>query len=281
MKLSKHTKWLAHLFACSCIAACSETSSNHFTPSFIQDKLVDGSTGPQLSVIPKGKGVVGGRNFRSFQNESPQHEVVAKQTFAVGVNEVTFDEFDRYCQSAKAQCPSDEGWGRGSQPVINVSWEEANAYTQWLSQQTGEVYRLPSEAEWEYAARGGQSTPFWWGDDYIQGIDHCDRDLGNCPEGTAIAQSGPAGRFKSNPFGLYDVTSNVNEWVLDCNSPNHDGADNTMAANLTGDCQMRIAKGASWRNPQPYVHLSKRMGLETYYRNASIGFRVLREIKSE
>jgi formylglycine-generating enzyme required for sulfatase activity len=266
------------IILCGSILACTENKPPH-VPSYLQDTLKNGSLGPKLAIIPTGSGVVGGVNFKTFKNQSPEHNVISKQEFAMGVAEVTFAEYDAFCKSTFINCPDDNGWGRGVQPVIKVSWLDAMVYTEWLSEQTNQVYRLPSEAEWEYAARGGTTTKFWWGDEYIQGIDHCDRDLGNCPKGTELSEPGPAGRFKSNQFGLFDVTSNLLEWVLDCYSPDHSGAEYTMEARLEGDCGEKVLKGSSWLNPQPYVHLSKRMGIGSDYKNRSVGFRVLREMK--
>jgi formylglycine-generating enzyme required for sulfatase activity len=191
----------------------------------------------------------------------------------MGIAEVMFKEYDTFCESTFIKCPDDNGWGRGNQPVINVSWLDAMAYVEWLSEQTNQVYRLPSEAEWEYAARGGASSKFWWGDEYIQGVDHCDRDLGGCTIETELFEPGSAGRFKANPFGLFDVTSNLHEWVLDCHSLDHKGTNNTIEVGLDGDCGQKILKGSSWLNPQIYVHLSKRMGIKSNYKNRSVGFR--------
>lgn len=266
------------IIICASAIACTENKIAH-TPTYIQDTLKNGSPGPELAIIPIGSGVVGGENFESFQNQSPQHQVISHEEFALGVAEVTFDEYDAFCKSTFTNCPEDNGWGRGNQPVIKVSWLDAMAYTEWLSEQTDQIYRLPSEAEWEYAARGGTTTKFWWGEEYIQGIDHCERDMGGCPKGTELSEPGPAGRFKANPFGLFDMTSNLAEWVLDCDSPNHEGAGSGMEAKLVGSCSEFISKGSSWLNPQPYVHLSKRVGVSKVGKYKDLGFRVLREIK--
>jgi formylglycine-generating enzyme required for sulfatase activity len=244
MSLIKTGVLFSYIILCGSIIACSENKPDH-TPTYIQDTLKNGSLAPKLAVIPTGTGVVGGENFRSFQNQSPQHEVVSTQEYAMGIAEVTFREYDAFCRSIFIDCPDSNGWGRGDQPVINVSWLDAMAYVEWLSEQTSQVYRLPSEAEWEYAARGGTSTKFWWGNEYIQGIDHCDRDLGDCPKGTELSEPGNAGRFKANPFGLFDVTSNVLEWVLDCYSPNHKNAKNTTDIRFDGDCGQKTVKGSS------------------------------------
>lgn len=250
---------------------------NH-TPQYLQDSLKDKSLAPKMAIIPTGTGTVGGKKLRSFQNESPIHQVIVSKPYALSITEVTFEQYDRFCQSTKRTCPPDEGWGRGEQPVIHVSWHDATAYSAWLSKQTGHIYRLPSEAEWEFAARAGQNTKFWWGNEYIQGLDHCDRDLGNCPQGSELGHPWEVGILTANPFGLYDMTSNVAEWVLDCASDNHNNANNTVAPRIGLDCGNRINKGSSWRNPQPYVQLSKRLNLPIDSQYVSLGFRVLREI---
>jgi len=279
MKLIKKSHVFSLILLCVSFFGCTENKPPH-TPTYLQDTLKNGSLGPKLAIIPIGTGVVGGENFRSFKNQSPEHKVVSKQEFAMGIAEVTFDEYDEFCKSTFTECPDDNGWGRGNQPVIKVSWLDAMVYTEWLSEQTNQTYRLPSEAEWEYAARGGTTTKFWWGDEYIQGMDHCDRDLGDCPKGTELSEPGRAGRFKANPFGLFDMTSNLYELVLDCYLPDHKGAKNTMEARLDGGCGEKVYKGSSWLNPQPYVHLFKRGGIETIDSGRTVGFRVLREMKA-
>lgn len=278
MNIIKIGRLFSCIIFCSSIISCAENKPPHI-PTYLQDTLRSGSLGPKLAIIPTGTGVVGGEELIPFKNHSPQHKVISTQEYAMGIAEVTFKEYDAFCKSTFINCPDDNGWGRDDQPVINVSWLDAMAYTEWLSEQTNQVYRLPSEAEWEYAARGGTSTNYWWGDEYIQGIDHCDRDLGGCPEGTELSEPGAAGRFSANPYGLFDVTSNVLEWILDCYSPNHINAKNTMEARLSGDCGEKVFKGSSWLSAQPYVHVFIRGRLESNDKGRDIGFRVLREIK--
>ena len=247
--------------------------------NYLQDTLKDKTLAPKMVIIPTGKGTIGGEILRSFRNESPIYQVVVEKSYALSETEITFAEYDLFCQSTKRGCPRDEGWGRGTQPVIYVSWDDATAYTEWLSQQTGETYRLPSEVEWEFAARAGQNTKFWWGNEYIQGLDHCDRDYDGCIKGSELGHPWKVGILTANPFGLYDMTSNVGEWVLDCASDNHNNAANTVSPNLKGDCNNRIIKGSNWKNPQPYVHLSRRLELPKDSLWNTLGFRVLREIK--
>ncbi|WP_157822357.1 formylglycine-generating enzyme family protein [Psychromonas sp. Urea-02u-13] len=232
-----------------------------------------------MVIIPSGKGTIGGENFRSFQNEEPIYQVTINTSYALSETEITFEQYDLFCHETNIQCPNDDGWGRGQQPVINVTWADAMAYTEWLTKKTGVTYRLPSEAEWEFAARAGRNSKFWWGNEYEQGLDHCDRDLGDCPQGSDLAHPWKVGILTSNPFGLYDVTSNVAEWVLDCASDSHDNATGNHEPNYSGNCSDKIVKGANWLDAQPYVHHSSRMSLPKYYTSYAVGFRTLREIR--
>jgi formylglycine-generating enzyme required for sulfatase activity len=245
---------------------------------YMQDKLNNEKLAPKMVIIPSGKGTIGSKNFRTFRNAEPVYQVTINSAYALSETEITFEQYDLFCQTAEYSCPSDEDWGRGQQPVINVTWSDAMAYTEWLTKQTGDIYRLPSEAEWEFAARAGQSSKFWWGNEYKQGVDHCDRDLGSCPQGSDLAHPWKVGILTANPFGLFDVTSNVAEWVLDCASDNHNNATGNYEPNYSGDCSGAIAKGASWLNAQPYVQHSLRASLPKEYISHEVGFRVLREI---
>ena len=163
-------------------------STNHDV-AYIQDKLKNGELSPKMVIIPAGTGTIGGENFRSFQDEAPIFKAKIKESYALSETEITFAQYDQFCKTGIRSCPDDEGWGRGKQPVVNISWFDAVAYTKWLSEETDNIYRLPSEVEWEYAARAKTTSKFWWGNDYEQGIDHCDRDLGGCPKGAEIGRA--------------------------------------------------------------------------------------------
>ena len=143
-----------------------------------------------------------------------------RRPFAIGRREVTFAEWDQ-CADAGAckHRPDDHGWGRGDRPVVNVSWDDAKLYLAWLSQKTGQRYRLPSEAEWEYAARAGTKTPFWWGRDVGSGHAQC--ETCGSPANPKIVATGS---FRPNGFGLYDTAGNAAEWVEDCWNDNYRGA---------------------------------------------------------
>ena len=127
-----------------------------------RDTLKDGSQGPEMVWIPKGSFQMGSNDW---DRTKPVHEVLITQNFAMGKFEVTFEEYDKFAKATGREKPDDEGWGRENRPVINVSWNDATAYAKWLSDETGENYRLPTEAEWEYAARAGTKSKYWWGDD--------------------------------------------------------------------------------------------------------------------
>ncbi len=142
-----------------------ETAEALGLPIAFVHRLKDGSQGPAMLVIPAGRFLMGSpaREIERFGHEGPQHPVTLARPFAIGRYAVTFAEYDAFCAGTRRPKPGDQGWGRGLRPVINVSWDDAVAYCAWLSQQTGRAYRLPSEAEWEYAARAGTTTAFWWG----------------------------------------------------------------------------------------------------------------------
>jgi formylglycine-generating enzyme required for sulfatase activity len=183
-------------------------------------------------------------------DEGPQHEVTMAYTFALGKTEVTFAEYDVFAQATGRQLPDDSGWGRDKRPVINVSFNDAAAYVRWLAQQTGKNYRLPTEAEWEYAARAGSAKVYWWGDAIGKNHAVCN----GCGSQWDAKQTAPVGFFKPNAFGLYDTAGNVYEWTQDCwhNSYNNAPADGSAWLEANGrDCDRRVVRGGSWgSNPQ-------------------------------
>jgi formylglycine-generating enzyme required for sulfatase activity len=193
-----------------------------------QERLRDGSTGPEMVVIPAGEFLMGSPEDESERqaNEGPQHPVVFAQSFAMGRYAVTFDEYDRFCEATGREKPGDQGWGRGRRPVINVSWEDTVAYCGWLSQETGAPYRLLSEAKWEYAARAGTKTAFWWGDeiDTTRANYNGEYTYRNGPKGEYRQKTVPVDAFEPNPFGLYQVHGNVWEWVQDAWHGSYEGA---------------------------------------------------------
>ncbi|MEK8022120.1 MAG: formylglycine-generating enzyme family protein, partial [Candidatus Parabeggiatoa sp.] len=180
-----------------------------------RDTLKDGTLGPEMVVIPAGTFRMGDIQGGGYNHEQPVHEVSIK-SFAMGRYEVTFAEYDKFAEATDRKKPDDQGWGRGNRPVINVSWLEVTAYAEWLSRQTGKQYRLPTEAQWEYAARAGTETKYWWGNtashEYANyGIDN---GWGGLAKGKdRWKDTSPVGSFAANPFGLYDTAGNVWEWT--------------------------------------------------------------------
>ena len=211
-----------------------------------RDTLADGSQGPEMVVIPAGTFLMGSpeNEKERFEDEVPQHEVTLEKPFALGKYPVTFEDYDRFAKAPERGKPGDEGWGRGRRPVINVSWKDAAAYAEWLSEQTGKRYRLPSEAEWEYAARAGTTTAYWWGNEIGQNRANCD----GCGSQWDNKQTAPVGSFKPNAFGLYDTAGNVWEWVQDCWNENYAGAPTDGSAWEEGDCSQRVLRGGAWFN---------------------------------
>jgi formylglycine-generating enzyme required for sulfatase activity len=218
-----------------------------------RDPLRDGGEGPEMVIIPAGQFLMGsppdevGRDAR----EGPQHRVSIDR-FAIGRTEVTFDDYDRFARATGRAPPGDRGWGRGSRPVINVGWSQARDYARWLSEQTGQQYRLPSEAEWEYAARAGTTTPFSTG--------HCisatqanfnvlrENAYANCPvSGVYLRVTQPVASYPPNAFGLHDMHGNVGEWVRDCWHETYDGAPPDGSAWLEPDPECGpVVRGETW-----------------------------------
>ncbi len=209
-------------------------------------------------------------------NERPAHEV-RFAPFAIGVYEVTFEEYDAYAYAVGLPLPADQGWGRGRRPAINVSWEDAVAYARWLSANTASRYRLPSEAEWEYAARAGTSTSYWWGDTVGRNRANCD----GCGSEWDLDRSAPVGSFAPNPFGLHDTAGNVWELVQDCAHSNYDGApvDGSAWEDSSGACSDRMMRGGSWQSRPWKLRSVARYSTQPDARGRNLGFRLVREIE--
>ena len=228
----------------------------HPTPGqTFRDRLKDGSLGPQMMVIPAGEFRMGSPEDEParYGDEGPQHRVRIKNAFALGVTAVTFQEYDRFARATRRKLPGDEGWGRGKRPVIYVSWKDATAYAKWLSGQTGQQYRLPTEAEWEYAARAGTTTLFSTGDCITTSRANYDGnyDYADCGAKTGVyrRKTVPAGSLPANPWGLYEMHGNVWEWTADCWHENYGGAPSDGGAwgkENNGDCSRRVRRGGAW-----------------------------------
>ncbi|VFM95364.1 MAG: Formylglycine-generating enzyme, required for sulfatase activity, contains SUMF1/FGE domain [Candidatus Kentron sp. G] len=241
------------------------------------DRLSDGSPGPRMQFIPAGEFLMGSPKGEGYSYERPQHRVWIDAPFALGTYPVTFAEYGRFCAATDRTEPTDEGWGRGQRPVINVSWRDARDYCAWLSKETGHDYHLPSEAEWEYAARAGTQTDYWWGD----GIEENRANCVGCGSQWGNKRTAPVGSFVPNPFGLYDTAGNVREWTADCWHRNYQGAPVGGSAWLEengGDCSRRVLRGGSWVNGPWFIRSAFRSRISPDLADDNTGFRVARAI---
>jgi len=205
-------------------------------------------------------------------DEKPVHEVTLR-AFRLGKYEVTFEQYDVFAKATGRALPDDKGWGREKRPVINVSWDDAKAFAAWLSEQSGQKYRLPSEAEWEFAARAGTTTENPWGSAFsaeqANGMGTSGRDT--------YANTAPVGSFPANAWGLYDVIGNVWEWTEDCWNGSYTGAPVDGSPWTTGDCSRRVIRGGSWNNDPADLRVSNRAGLGPTSRDVFRGFRLAQD----
>ncbi len=252
---------------------------------------------PEMIVLPSGTFLMGSPDAEQGRqpSEGPQHEVTIARPFAMGVFEVTFAEWEACVEAGGCggHRPNTRffgrDWGAPGHPVMRVGWEDAMAYAAWLSERTGKRYRLPSEAEWEYAARGGTATPYHTGETLTQE----QANYGRYFVGRPVA----VGSYPPNPFGLHDMLGNVAEWCEDCWHANYVGAPTDGSAWLAGDCARRVLRGGHWASdaegfrtgiaPKALRAASRTTGPEqtwmrralgTGTRDVVIGFRVARDL---
>ena len=240
-------------------------------------------------MIPAGTFMMGSpASEKDRADDEGSRRRVTLRSFALGMTEVTFDEWEACVRGGgcNGYRPGDEGWGRGARPVINVSWEDARAYVRWLSRETGKSYRLPSEAEWEYAARGGATTSRYWGDStssqcrHANGADaaakraYSDWTTAVCDDGAV--HTAPAGTYAANAFHLFDMLGNVWEWTEDCWHESHRGAPADGSPWIGGDCGRRVWRGGSWFDEPWYLRSANRGWGVTEDRYDNRGIRVAR-----
>lgn len=244
---------------------------------------------PEMVRLPAGRFLMGEIGAVGLTYELPVHEV-SVSGFSLGRYEVTFLEWndchaDGFCQRR----PDDQGWGQGFRPVINVSWLDAKQFVAWLSLKTGQRYRLPSEAEWEYAARAGSAETYAWGEDAGRVCDHANAlDMAgraqrpnwfwsnHCLDG--YAHTAPVGSFPANAWGLYDMLGNVWEWVEDCWHSDYSGAPTDGSAWTSGgDCGKRVNRGGGWGNHARTLRSAKRDADSAQGYGDAFGFRVARD----
>jgi len=233
----------------------------------------DSPFGPEMVWIPAGRFRMGDIQGGGTYREQPVHWVTVKR-FAMSRYEITFAEFDRFAQTiVQINQPDDNNWGRGNRPVINISWKHAVSYTEWLSEQTGHKYRLPTEAEWEYAARAGTTTKYWWGNN----IGYNQANCKNCGSQWS-GKTAPVGSFSANPFGLFDTVGNVYELTCSEFKQKYSGEEQRCLDKENTDGKSIIIRGGSWSEPKSYGRAAYRNWEFKYiFDQDNMGFRVVRE----
>jgi formylglycine-generating enzyme required for sulfatase activity len=235
---------------------------------------------PPMVVIPAGEFTMG--SPPSDQAAEAQHRVTIAHPFAVSKFEITFSEWDA-C-AADGGCggywPDDQGWGRGNQPAINVSWENAKSYVDWLSRKTGKPYRLLSESEWEYAARAGTTTRFSHGDTLSPSQANYDGSAdGSGPSEVNRQRTMAVGSFPPNGFGLHDMHGNVAEWVEDCWHDDYTAtAPTDGSAWVDGNCNGRVVRGGSWEDSEVEHRSAARTGGDKRDQFYTDGLRIARDL---
>jgi len=258
--------------------------------AIFRDPLEVGCQGPEMIRIPPGQFRMGDLSGKGDSDERPVHGVIIAKPFAIGRYPVTFEEWEVFAQTARRPVPDDRGWDRGRRPVINVSWHDAIAFAAWLSEQTGRRYRLPSESEWEYAARAGTETEYWWGN--AIGSNRANgKDSGSEWSGE---QTSPVGSFEPNPWGLQDTAGNVWEWVQDVYHTDYQGAPidgsarETLPAGFTWfglvpsekkvEGGRRVIRGGSWGSGPGSLRSAYRNGSFPGDRGSDLGFRLAQDL---
>lgn len=230
---------------------------------------------PPMVDIAGGSFVMGAPEDDNPQQGKPQHQV-SVAPFRLGLTEVTFAQYDQFAGDTNRPLPQDDGLGRADRPVINIDRADMLAYIAWLNDTSNAGgFRLPSEAEWEYAAHAGTTTRFYWGDEP-------NSDLANVRGMTGVDQwelTAPVGRFAANPWGLYDMAGNVWEMVADCRFANYAGAPVNGSARMADDCQSFIARGGDYSVSQRGQRPTARIAAGRHFRSTSLGFRLAQDIK--
>jgi formylglycine-generating enzyme required for sulfatase activity/rhodanese-related sulfurtransferase len=235
------------------------------------DSLKIGGQGPVMAELPADSFEMGSAGNSLNFDEGPKHQVTVP-AFSISKYEVTFTEYDKFARATGRRLPYDESWGRGDRPVINVSWSDARAYARWLSKQTGKNYRLPSESEWEYAARAGSEANHWWDDS----SDNLHANCFNCGSEWDSLRTATVGSFEANAFGLHDMTGNIQEWTEDCYHGSYHDAPVDGSARGAAGCTMRAVRGGAYTSPLDTLRSAKRSQYDQDTRLDNLGFRVVR-----
>ena len=258
-------------------------------PSFAADTFHDCPQCPEMIVIKPGSFNMGSPkpDEEVHGNEGPRHRVTIAHAFAVGIYDVTFEQWDACVTGGGCIHPISQDWGRGSRPAISVSWDDTQDYIRWLNERVRSFqpsdepasgpgpYRLLTEAEWEYAARAGTTTVYYWGNSYVKGSANCD----GCGSEWDNEKTAPVGSFAPNPWGLYDMAGNVLQWVDDCYHDTYAKAPTDGSSWKGGKCDFHVMRGGSWYNSTYYLRASQRYSAPAYFRALNLGLRVAKTLE--
>ncbi len=242
------------------------TRGGPLSPVAVRDRLADGSLGPAMRQLSGSLFLMGSDESWAPRNARPRHSVRVG-AFWISEHEVSVAEYRRFVRATGRRAPTGFGWRGDELPVTGVSWEDADAYGVWLSKQTGRHYRLPSESEWEYAAAGGSTARYWWGEHPLPGKENC----ADCGTRYDDRQPAPVGSFAANGFGLFDVAGNVMEWVEDCYRANY------RVRLADADCRRHVFRGGSFHRPLAQLITVARGDGSPDMRMPYLGFRVVRD----
>ena len=233
---------------------------------------------PEGPACPSGAGA----DAKAYDDETPQHRVSIAQAFQLGAHEVTLGQFKQFIAGAERYDLLSDDFMKYNRAgdnaaVARVSWQDAQAFIKWLNgKEGGERYRLPSEAEWEYAARAGTTTRYSWGDSASEAGAYAWYDKNAYDRGEKYAHT--VGAKKPSPWGLYDMHGNVWEWTQDCWNSSYNGAPGDGSAWLAGDCSKRVLRGGSWHFDRDFLRSANRKFDTTGYRSIVNGFRAARTL---
>ena len=227
---------------------------------------------PEMVVLEPGSFIMGDNH--GDRSENPAHRVKISAPYAIGKYEVTVSQWNACVQAEACKAVTSTAGSPDKSPARDISWTDTQRYVHWLSKQTGENYRLPTEAEWEYAARAGTDSRYWWGEKMQAGKANC-RGCGGDWNNDAPAN---VDALPPNPFGLYGMNGGVWEWVEDCWHKDYDGAPTDGSAWTSDDCRENVIRGGSWRNNSTYAHSASRFTYDTAVRYILNGFRVAKSL---
>jgi len=238
-----------------------------------RDKLKSGGYAPMMVQLPDGSFTMGSKPQLPYMDEHPAIKIQLGG-FAIGKYEVTLKEYRRFSSRTGRNMPDTEGWDADKQPVVNVTFDDAEAYCKWLTEETGHRYRLPSEREWEYAAKAGSEQKlYWWGNRFKKKQANC----GDCGNKWDNQKPAPVGEFEANAFGLYDVLGNVLEWTRSCYHANYTNAPTVgQIWETNADCHYRMVRSSTYSSYKKDVRTTKRTKLRPNARTDNLGFRIMR-----